>query len=358
MSTHPIGLGVIGAHATRGWARATHLPALTGSPDFAVRAVAGTSAEAAREAATAWGADRSYDSVAALLADPEVEAVLIAVQLTRREGLIEAAIAAGKHVYSEWPLALSAEAATAMKDAAEAVGVRHAVGLQTRHHAAARRMRALIAEGAVGEVLSASLHYSRSSGEVWPERYTALFDVSKGVNHLAIIGGHSMDLFASVVGGFAELSATLTTAVGEVTVAETGEPLKVTSPDQILAQGLLEDGTPASVHITVGGPTGGGYRLEVQGRAGRLVLSSATGDDLVGPALALTLDTGDGPSPVDAGAHGGAAAQVADVYREFATSIRGGESTGPDFATAARTHATIDAIKESAATGRRVTVRR
>ena len=111
-------MGVVGAHAERGWGRHIHLPALKALDDFEVTAVAARSPESARAAAEVWGAGRAYDDAAALMADPDVDLVTVVVQLPSRDGLVESAIAAGKHVYSEWPLALDAATAERFESAA------------------------------------------------------------------------------------------------------------------------------------------------------------------------------------------------------------------------------------------------
>ncbi|WP_344179807.1 Gfo/Idh/MocA family oxidoreductase [Streptomyces albidochromogenes] len=358
-----IRVGVVGAHAERGWGRGIHLPALAASrDDYEITAVAGTSQESARAAAGVWGARHAFDDARELMAHPEVDLVTIAVQLPQRDGLVDAAIAAGKHVYSEWPLALDADTAERLRAGAEKAGVRHAVGLQSRHHPAIRLLRDLLADGLVGEVLSTSLSYSLAAPEVWSQRYAALFDHTKGVNHVAVVGGHALDMYGSAVGGFAELSATLTTRIDRVTMQETGEEIEVTSPDQIVVAGLLESGAAASAHFMTGGPRGDGFRIEVHGRAGRLVLRS-TDDSLVGPEFVLTHARANGapaeeialpaayrpaldgvPSPVS---------NVHQVYADLARAIRTGESFEPDFGTAARTHRLLDAVKRSAATGER-----
>ncbi|NEB02405.1 Gfo/Idh/MocA family oxidoreductase [Streptomyces sp. SID13726] len=355
-------MGVVGAHAERGWGRNIHLPALSALDDFEITAVAGRTMDSARAAAGVWGADRAYDDAAALMADPDVDLVTIAVQLPSRDGLVESAIAAGKHVYSEWPLALDAPTAERFARAAREAGVRHAVGLQSRHHPEVRLLRDLLAQQLIGEVLSATLLYSLSTPEVWSQRYAALFDETKGVNHVAVVGGHSLDMFQYAVGRFTEVSATLTTRIDRITMEETGSPLDVTSPDQIALNGLLDTGATGSAHFMTGGPRGDGFRIEVHGREGRLVLVSSD-DSLVGPRFTLTHETANGtpatpltvpaeyrpllgtPSPVS---------NVAQVYKDLAESIRTGTSSGPDFSTAARTHHLLDAIKRSAKTGSRV----
>jgi hypothetical protein len=225
--------GVVGAHAERGWGRNIHLPALQALNDFQVTAVADTTSASARAAAEVWGARKSYDDARALMADPDVDLVTLAVQLPSREGLVEAGIAASRHVCSEWPLAPDAATAERFESAARAAGVRHAVGLQSRHHPEVRLLRSMLAQELIGEVLTASLLYSLATPEVWSTRYAALFDGTKGVNHLAVVGGHSLDMFQYAVGDFTEVSATLATRIDRITMEGTGETIGGTSPDHL-----------------------------------------------------------------------------------------------------------------------------
>jgi predicted dehydrogenase len=349
-------VGVIGAHAQRGWARGVHLPALSGLDDYEITAVAGTSRQSAQAAAAVWQARYAFDDAQALIAHPEVDLVTIAVQLPQRDGLVDAAISAGKHLYSEWPLALDAETAAGFRTDAEAAGVRHAVGLQSRHHPAVRYLRDLLHDGLAGEVLSASLTYSLSTPEVWSTRYAALFDHTKGVNHLTVVAGHSMDMFRYIVGDFTELSATQATRISRITMEETGEEIGVTSPDQVVLTGLLESGAAASAHFMTGGPRGDGFRIEIHGRTGRLVLRS-TDDSLVGPEFILSHARAAGqpvrlPLP-EKYRLAPAVHNVRQVYADLAHAIRTGEPTEPDFGTAVGTHCLLDAAKRSAETGSR-----
>ncbi|QMU73033.1 Gfo/Idh/MocA family protein [Streptacidiphilus sp. P02-A3a] len=352
---HRIRIGVIGAGAERGWARSVHLPALAASPQYDIVAVAATTADKARAAARQWGAGHAYADAYELIADPGIDLVTVAVQLPQRDGLVEAVVAAGKHVYCEWPLAIDADTATRFRDRAVRAGVRHAVGLQSRHHPAVRQLRDLVADGRVGEVLSASLSYSLSTPDRWPQRYAALFDATKGVNHLAVVGGHSMDMFRHAVGGFTELSARLTTRVTRAAIEGSDRELSVTSPDQITVHGVLESGAAASVHLVTGGPRGAGHRLEVHGRRGRLLLL-ADDDSLVGPRLTLLHGHGhDEPTPLPLPDRylprltgvPPAVSNVHQVYADLAEAIRTGAPLEPDFDTAAAMHRTLDAIKAS-----------
>jgi predicted dehydrogenase len=62
-----------------------------------------------------------------------VDVVVITVKVPAHAQLVQAALAAGKHVYCEWPLARTTEEAESLVALARAAGVRHTIGLQARH---------------------------------------------------------------------------------------------------------------------------------------------------------------------------------------------------------------------------------
>ncbi|MFE9611166.1 Gfo/Idh/MocA family protein [Streptomyces sp. NPDC006012] len=361
-----IRVGVIGANADRGWAAATHLPALEQLPGLELTAVATTRAEAAARAAAHWGAPYGFADPAELIEHPEVDLVTIAVQLPARDDLVAQAIAAGKHVYCEWPLAADAAGAARYRDLAEQAGVRHAVGLQSRQHPAVRQLRDLVADGRVGEVLSATLSYSASTptGTLLPQRYAWLADRDKAVNTLTIVGAHALDMFRCAVGDFTELNATLATRTPHLVIAETGEDVPVTSPDHVLVQGTLASGAMATAQILTGGLQGSGLRIEVYGRKGRLVLEAETAA-LAGSELHVGWARDEHTTeriPVPQ-AHRTvlpdelpAVRNVGRVYAELAAAIRDGGTVEPDFTTAVALHRLVDSINESADSGRRTTL--
>jgi predicted dehydrogenase len=91
--------------------------------------------------------------VAALLANPEVDAVYIAVPHYLHAPIALEAIAAGKHVLVEKPIATTLEDADRMIAAARARGVTLSVAYLAQGDPELRRVRALIADGAIGRVL-------------------------------------------------------------------------------------------------------------------------------------------------------------------------------------------------------------
>jgi predicted dehydrogenase len=89
--------------------------------------------------------------------------VAVAAPVPAHADLILAAVAAGKHVLTEWPITPGTQQTAKVADAVVATGVRGAVGLQARRDPAVLRAGELIASGAVGRVLTVSV-YSTTAG--------------------------------------------------------------------------------------------------------------------------------------------------------------------------------------------------
>ena len=99
-------------------------------------------------------------SLDAMLADPMVDAVYISSTNDKHYAQAIAAIAAGKHVLCEKPLALTMGMAASMVDAAAAKSVMFATNHHLRCSGSHRAIRGLIAEGRIGRVLSMRIHHA------------------------------------------------------------------------------------------------------------------------------------------------------------------------------------------------------
>ncbi len=112
--------------------------------------VAASSPQSARIAAAALEAERAFDSAEELVEAPDVDVVHICTPNNVHVPLAEAALAAGKHVICEKPLALDATSAARLTAAAAASGRVAAVPFVYRYHATAREARERVASGATG----------------------------------------------------------------------------------------------------------------------------------------------------------------------------------------------------------------
>ncbi len=138
--------GILGS----GFMAATYARCLAAHvPDGALTAVALGSR--AMELATAHGAAREA-SAEALLARPDVDAVIIATPHSTHLPLTALAAAAGRHVYVEKPMARDVAECDAMIAACEAAGVALTVNKVTRFRVVPRTVKALLDDGAIGEL--------------------------------------------------------------------------------------------------------------------------------------------------------------------------------------------------------------
>ena len=112
---------------------------------------------ARRDAATRLGL-KWYDSVDALMDDPDIEAVFIATNNLSHAPLAERALQAGKHCLIEKPITTTLEDAAKLQQLARPQGLSLAVDHMMVENVYNVRARDLIAQGAVGEVNDISLH--------------------------------------------------------------------------------------------------------------------------------------------------------------------------------------------------------
>jgi len=145
--TSPLRIGVLGA------ARITPMALLRPAkrvPEAAITAVAARDPARARTFAAKHGIPRVHDSYAALLADPELDAVYNPLPNSHHAEWTIRALEAGKHVLCEKPLASNADEARQMAAAAERSGRRLIEAFHWRFHPLAARMRAVVDSGVLG----------------------------------------------------------------------------------------------------------------------------------------------------------------------------------------------------------------
>jgi len=143
-----------GVLSTASIAREKWIPGVRRAPAARgeVIAIASRDAASARRAADALAIPRAHGSYEGLLADPDVDAVYIPLPNHLHLEWTLAAIAAGKHVLCEKPLALSSGDAARMVDAAERAGVRLMEAFMYRLHPSWVAVRDLVASGRIGSL--------------------------------------------------------------------------------------------------------------------------------------------------------------------------------------------------------------
>ena len=119
----------------------------------------GRSEERLRAIAERHGLTRWTTSLDEVLGDPEIDVYFDTQVTSAREDAVARAIAAGKHVYTEKPVAASAAAAFALAEAARAAGITHGVVQDKLFLPGMIKLRRLIREGFFGRVLSVRVEF-------------------------------------------------------------------------------------------------------------------------------------------------------------------------------------------------------
>ena len=126
--------GFVGANVNSTWAfPRSHFPGFYWpARTFEFTAVCTTRPESAEEALQAFGAKLAFHDFREMAASPEIDAVAVVVRVPSHYEPTKAAIEAGKHVFTEWPLGRNTAEAEELATLARDKGVQTAVGLQSR----------------------------------------------------------------------------------------------------------------------------------------------------------------------------------------------------------------------------------
>ena len=305
--TKAVQIGVIGC----GRAAQLHLRALARIPEAKVTALADADTGRLSAAGVKWGVAQRYPDYRALIADPLVEVILIAVPTPAHCDVFLAAARAGKHIYIEKPLAMDMNDADRMLAAAEKSAGRVVMGFNLRSHRLLQKARELVRAAALGPV-----HFVRT---LWvgglEERPDWQRRRPEGGGVFYELGVHHFDLWRFL----------LDTEVAQVEA----QSLPDDPDDSTIVAGRLLNGALACSVFALRGAAR--HEVELIGESGSLRFSLYQADSLeIHPAgrlsqLARWLQQL--PEAAGAAQRGG---DYLDSYRvhwlRFLESLRGGES--------------------------------
>ncbi len=365
----PIGVGIIGVNADRGWASTAHIPALRALERYEIRALSTTNQASADAVRGKFDVERSYSDYHQLLDQDDIDLVVVTVKAPNHQELVTAALNAGKSVYCEWPLGVNLDQARAMAALARSQKVRTIIGLQARHAPQVEYARDLIADGYVGDVLSTSMIGLQSVGASVSQANAYMLEEVNGASLLTVSVGHCLDTLSYVLGEFYSLTALTAVRRPIMTVLGTSEQRVKTTADQVGVLGTLKSGALASIHIHEGSAGGTGFLWEVNGSKGTLRI---TADWALPEIFTLTISGSSGqnaPSELnvptsyrdesDALAQlvGTPAYNVGRIYASYADDLSDGTRKTAGFEEAVVRHEMIAAISASTNSGTRADFR-
>jgi predicted dehydrogenase len=215
---------------------------------LAIRACADLDLAAAQAKAVEHGV--TAQSVEDLLGNPVVDCVINLTVPDAHAPVTRAAIGAGKHVYSEKPLALSVEEGTALKALAEARGVTVGCAPDTFLGGAHQQARAMIDEGKVGTITSGTAHVLGHGMEHWHPNPDFFF--LPGAGPVLDIGPYYVANLINLIGPVRRVGALANAATPTRTIRtegpRQGEAIPVKTPTNVHA--LLEFENGAAVTLT------------------------------------------------------------------------------------------------------------
>jgi predicted dehydrogenase len=245
-----IGLGTMGH---------IHAQNLTTLPTVHLLAVASRRKDAGQATATSLGIPRLYTNYEALLADDDVEAVVIAAATSEHADLVIAAAQAGKAIFCEKPAALTLAEMDQVLLAVQAAGVPFQIGFMRRFDPAYARAKRQIETGTIGRPVS-FLGISRDPRLPAPEDKSAL---ARG-NLFLDLGIHDYDLAGWLMGE----RVVEVYAVGGALVYPQLEDLK--DLDNALVTLRFAGGALGSINLSRNARYGYDVRTEILGSEGAL----------------------------------------------------------------------------------------
>src|SRR6478609_3864127 len=219
-----IGYAFMGAAHSQAWRTAGHVAELPLRPELAV--VVGRHAEAVASAADRLGWQESDVDWRRVIERDDIDLVDICTPGNTHAEIAVAALAAGKHVLCEKPLANSVAEAEAMVTAAEQAGVQAMVGFTYRRTPAVALARQMVADGTIGAVRQVRAQYLQDwlADEQVPLTWRLDKDRA-GSGALGDIGAHIVDAVEFVTGQrLTGVSGIIDTFVKERPVAAEGGP--------------------------------------------------------------------------------------------------------------------------------------
>lgn len=369
-----VGFGWMGRVHTQAYARVPHhFPQLPVRPELV--AVADEVPGRAEEAAERYGFATAARDWREIAADPRVRAVSIAAPNFLHREIGTAMAEAGKHIWIEKPVGLTAEDARAVADAVTEAGVQGAVGFNYRNAPAVAAARELIAAGEIGAVTHVRIRLF-SDYAAHPEgALTWRYERERGGSGvLGDLASHGVDLARFLLGEIESLAADTAVFVPErarptgATAGHTrsagGELGPVENEDYVScllrfasgARGVLE-----ASRVSVGEQNN--YGFEIHGTKGAVLwdfrrmgeLGVSRGDAYQDqPVSTLYVGPGHGEyaafQPGSANSMGYDDLKVIEAYH-FLRSIDEGTPHGATLDDAVRSAAALDAMARSAERG-------
>jgi predicted dehydrogenase len=207
MSTKKYNVGIIGY----GWAATAHIDAINKTAQAQVTAIySSRPLDAATLSAKHGGKIKAYQTVEALLADPDIHVVDITSFPSQHSAQAIAAAQAKKHIILEKPMANSMDEVIQIFEAAEKNGVKGCVCFECRFSSQMEATKAVIDQGLIGEIHYGEVDYYHGIGP-WYGQYRWNIGKKDGGSALLTAGCHALDALLMCMPGEVDTVSSLST---------------------------------------------------------------------------------------------------------------------------------------------------
>jgi predicted dehydrogenase len=312
--SNPVGVGVIGA----GNISTQYLDNLTAFPDVVVLFVADIDVARAKAQAEAYGIPGS-GTTDELLAHPDIE---IVVNLTIPAAHVEVAmraLAAGKNVWTEKPIALDRESGRALLEEAAARGLRVATAPDTFLGAGLQAGKRLIDEGRIGAPLTALTLFQAAGPESWHPNPDFLYAV--GAGPLFDMGPYYVTALVQNLGPVRRVAATASTSRQTRVIGSgprAGEEFAVEVPTHVSALVEFESGASAQCVFSFQSSLPRQGFVEIAGETGTVVFPDP--NNFEGDLLVWS-DGSEQPETISTTALGGRGTGVVELARAIRAGV-------------------------------------
>jgi predicted dehydrogenase len=277
MAAAPIRVAVVGT----GFGQKVHIPGLQAHHRTEVVAVYHRDLAKAKAIAAEYGIPQACDTVEAIVALPEVEAVSLSTPPFLHHAMAKTVLQANQHLLLEKPTALSAAEAQELADLAQQRNLIATMDFEFRFVPQWQRLAELLAEGYVGNLRFVKIDWT-VPGRANPERpWNWYARKDQGGGALGAFASHTFDYITWLFGPIQQLCARLSTAIPQRPDPTTGEAKPVDADDTCSLVLDLANGVPCQVAISSVTYAGRGHWVEVYGDRGTLVLGSDNLKDYV-----------------------------------------------------------------------------
>ena len=353
-------IGVIGL----GFGTQVYVPAFR-SEGWEVAALSSRTKDKLAKAAQDAGIADTHTDPMEMIRRSDLDAIAVVTPPGSHCELSVAALDAGKHVLCEKPFALNAAEAQRMVDAAKRSGKTAMVGHEFRHTPQRAYIKEMLDDGAIGRFTMCTIELYLDRFVTPTPRPLSWFAYERdGGGVLGALGSHYIDALRHWFGEVAKVTGKLSTLRPDLLDPASGAIVKAQTDDTFHFLLEFANGGMASMHASFAATPARGAKIVVMGERGTFI-AEQPGPNPMEDGVVIASHDGAPLQPLPTPARYTPFTDDRDhrlmafrlLVRDFTRGVEQCDSPAPNFIDGLRCQQILDAVRESSASGRTVTLR-